>query len=53
MPLLTDRALEVVIDELNVLIGEIEANPGISSWTIRMALKAIVDKAEKTKNETA
>ncbi|MCL1467458.1 hypothetical protein [Argonema galeatum] len=53
MPLMTDRTLEVVIDDLNILILEIEANPGTSSWTIRMALKAIVDKANKIEKETA
>ncbi len=38
---------ELLIEELTILIKEIETNPGISSWTIRMALKAIVEKANK------
>lgn len=52
MPVMTNQPLQKVIDELNTLIGEIETNPGTSSWTIRMALKAIADKAEKMNKET-
>ncbi|HEY9851057.1 MAG TPA: hypothetical protein V6D28_16430 [Leptolyngbyaceae cyanobacterium] len=44
-------SLELLIEELTILIGEIESNPGISSWTIRMTLKAIVEKANKIQQE--
>ena len=46
-----NSSLQTVIDELNILVKEIENNPGTSCWTIRMALKAIIEKAHKMKAE--
>jgi hypothetical protein len=43
--------LQVVIDDLKVLIDEIETYPHISSWTIRMVLKSIREKAEQMAQE--
>ena len=49
MPIMTknDRSLQVLIQELKIVMKEIEENPSTSSWTIRMALKALVQKAER------
>lgn len=43
----TNGSLETVIKELKSLMKEIEDNPRTSPWTIRMAIKAIVEKAER------
>lgn len=45
------ETIELLIEDLTILIKEIETNPGTSSWTIRMALKTMVDKANKIKQE--
>lgn len=45
------QPIELLIEDLTILIKEIETNPSTSSWTIRMALKAIVEKANKIKQE--
>lgn len=42
-----NRSLELLIKELKIVMKEIEENPGTSSWTIRMTLKALVEKAER------
>lgn len=47
-----NRSLELLIKELKTVMKEIEDNPSTSSWTIRMALKAIVEKAERKMEET-
>ncbi|WP_206755911.1 hypothetical protein [Trichocoleus sp. FACHB-69] len=38
---------EEVLTDLNALINEIENNPSLSSWAIRLTLKSIRDKAKK------
>jgi len=43
---------EEVLTDLNALINEIENNPSLSSWAIRLTLKSIRDKAKKMKLET-
>lgn len=40
-----------LIDDLEILIAEIESNPRMSSWVVRMALKCIKEKAEKMTDE--
>ncbi|MBW4681885.1 MAG: hypothetical protein KME19_17475 [Microcoleus vaginatus WJT46-NPBG5] len=37
-----------IICDLELLIGEIEKNPDLSKWVVRMALKSIKEKAEKS-----
>ncbi len=39
--------MDVIIKDLEMLISEIEKNPNLSSWVMRMTIKAIQDKAEK------
>lgn len=52
MPSPVNPQLEAIIDELKILIDEIETHPKTSAWALRMAIKAIIEKAEKMKNET-
>lgn len=37
-----------IINDLELLIAEIENNPDLSKWVVRMALKSIKEKAEKS-----
>jgi len=39
--------MKSLLSDLEILIAEIENNPRLSSWVVRMALKSIKDKAEK------
>ncbi|MCT7950082.1 hypothetical protein NG798_09820 [Ancylothrix sp. C2] len=45
--------MDVIISDLEMLIAEIEKNPQLSRWVMRMTIKAIQDKAEKIAIETA
>ena len=42
-----------VIEDLEMLMQELEKKPQLSSWVVRMTLKAIKDKAEKIATDTA
>jgi len=46
-------SLNIIVDDLESLIVEIENNPRISSWVLRMALKCIRDKAAQMATDTA
>lgn len=48
-----DLPVIAVINDLEALISEIDSNPRLSSWVIRLILKSIKDKARKMVNETA
>lgn len=45
--------LLAMINDLDALIAEIDNNPRISSWVIRLVLKSIKDKGRKMAIETA
>ena len=45
--------MDVIISDLEMLIAEIEKNPQLSRWVMRMTIKAIQDKAQKIAIETA
>ncbi len=49
----TSITVNSLVDDLEILIAEIESNPHLSSWVVRMALKCIKEKAEKMTGETA
>lgn len=40
--------VQSLITDLKILIEELELNPQLSSWTVRLVLKSIKDKAERT-----
>ena len=46
-------SLNIIVDDLESLIAEIENNPRISSWVLRMTLKCIRDKAAIMATDTA
>lgn len=48
----TDLPVIAVINDLEALISEIDSNPRLSSWVIRLILKSIKDKARKMVTET-
>lgn len=54
MPTMTkiDCPLEVLIQELKIVMKQIEENPTTSSWAIRMALKALIERTERKMEET-
>lgn len=41
-----------LINDLDALMAEIDENPQISSWVVRLVLKSIKDKARKMVTET-
>lgn len=41
-----------IINDLDALIAEIDANPHLSPWVVRLVLKTIKDKARNMVNET-
>ncbi len=43
----TNLEMLAVINDLDALISEIDNNPCMSSWVVRLVLKAIKDKAKK------
>ncbi len=45
--------LLAMINDLDALIAEIDNNPRISSWVIRLVLKSIKDKGRKMAIEAA
>ncbi|MBW4493731.1 MAG: hypothetical protein KME26_11725 [Oscillatoria princeps RMCB-10] len=45
--------LIAMINDLDALIAEIDNNPSISSWVIRLVLKSMKDKARKMAIEAA
>lgn len=49
----TIAQMKSLLSDLEILIAEIENNPRLSSWVVRMALKSIKEKAEKMAGETA
>lgn len=44
--------LMAMINDLDALISEIDNNPRLSSWVVRLVLKSIKDKAKKAAIET-
>ncbi|MGE5656153.1 MAG: hypothetical protein ACM37W_06010 [Actinomycetota bacterium] len=46
------QALNLIIKDLNSLIGAIENNPRLSPWVIRQVIKSIKDKAQRMINES-
>lgn len=42
-----NNSMDIIIRDLEMLIAEIEKKPNLSSWVMRMTIKAIQDKAEK------
>ncbi|MCL1464576.1 hypothetical protein [Argonema galeatum] len=42
-----------IVNDLDALITEIDENPCLSSWVVRLVLKSIKDKARNTVTETA
>ncbi len=40
-----------IINDLDALIAEIDANPQLSPWVVRLVLKTIKDKARNMVNE--
>ncbi|MBD2039842.1 hypothetical protein [Microcoleus sp. FACHB-672] len=44
----TQAQINRIINDLELLIGEIENNPDLSKWVVRMALKSIKEKAVKS-----
>lgn len=46
------QALNLIIKDLNSLIGAIENNPRLSPWVIRQVIKSIKDKAQRMLNES-
>lgn len=49
----TQAQINCIITDLELLITEIENNPDLSKWVVRMALKSIQDKAKKTATQAA
>lgn len=49
----TSTQMKSLLSDLEILIAEIENNPRLSSWVVRMALKSIKEKAEKMAGQTA
>ncbi|MCU0518781.1 MAG: hypothetical protein MUC60_18325 [Oscillatoria sp. Prado101] len=45
--------LLAMINDIDALISEIDNNPRISSWVIRLVLKSMKDKARKMAIEAA
>ncbi|WP_232731699.1 hypothetical protein [Kamptonema formosum] len=45
--------MKSLLSDLEILIAEIESNPRLSSWVVRMALKSIKEKAEKMAGQPA
>ncbi|WP_017718493.1 hypothetical protein [Kamptonema formosum] len=45
--------LLAMINDIDALIAEIDNNPRISSWVIRLVLKSMKDKARKMALEAA
>lgn len=41
-----------IINDLEALIAEIDSNPQISPWVVRLVLKTIKDKARNMVNES-
>lgn len=48
-----NQAMNVIIRDLEMLISQIEKNPKLSPWVMRMTVKAIHEKAEKMATQTA
>ncbi|MBW4493866.1 MAG: hypothetical protein KME26_12430 [Oscillatoria princeps RMCB-10] len=48
----TSTQMKSLLSDLEILIAEIENNPRLSSWVVRMALKSIKEKAEKMAAKT-
>lgn len=42
-----------IINDLDALITEIDENPHLSAWVVRLVLKSIKDKARKMVSETS
>ena len=40
-----------IVNDLDALIAEIDENPHLSSWVVRLVLKSIKDKAKKMATE--
>ena len=49
----TQAQINLIISDLELLIGEIENNPDLSKWVVRMALKSIKEKAVKSATPAA
>ena len=39
--------IQALIGDLKILTEELELNPQLSSWTVRLVLKSIIDKAQR------
>ncbi len=42
-----------IVNDLDALITEIDENPQLSSWVVRLVLKSIKEKAKRMASETA
>lgn len=49
----TQAQINYIVADLELLIAEIENNPDLPKWVVRMALKAIRDKAKKAAKQAA
>lgn len=47
----TNLSTVAIINDLEALISEIDNNPELSPWVVRLILKSIKDKAKKMANE--
>lgn len=45
--------LMAIVNDIENLIAEIDNNPQLSSWVVRLVLKSMRDKAKKMAIETA
>ncbi len=42
-----------IVNDLDALMTEIDENPQLSSWVVRLVLKSIKEKAKRMASETA